>query len=253
MTGIMVLARQGQTAECYHPPMPAKSIADFLKTGTVFAALPAREILALATVAREDRYQARDYVFREGDAAAWFCVVRSGRVKILRQSRGGREIVLELLGPGEPFGGVAVIERRPYPASAQATEASTVLKIPGEPIVALAERHPSLIREMALMIGRRLRTAHDSVKSLASDPVEARLAATLLRLAEREGTRDTRGLTLPFRLTRQSLADMTGTTVETTIRVVSRWLKDGLVREEGGHLLVPSVNALRDLAEGEAE
>jgi CRP-like cAMP-binding protein len=232
--------------------MPSPNLAEFLRVGTVFVDVPAREIVALATVAREDRYVARDYIFREGEAAAWFCVVRSGHVKILRQARGGREVVLELLGPGEPFGGVAVIERRPYPASAQATEASVIVKIPRDPIVALAERYPSIIREMALMIGRRLRTAHDAVESLASDPVEARLAATLLRLAEREGTREARGLTLPFHLTRQSLADMTGTTVETTIRVVSRWLKRGLVREVDGHLLLVSVDALRALAEGDS-
>lgn len=231
--------------------MPGQDLAEFLRAGPVFADVPARDIVALATVAREDCYAARDYIFREGEAAIWFCVVRSGHVKILRQARGGREVVLEFLGPGEPFGGVAVIERRPYPASAQATEVSTIVKIPRDPIVALAERYPSIIREMALMIGRRLRTAHDAVESLAADPVEARLAATLLRLAEREGTRQAHGLTLPFHLTRQSLADMTGTTVETTIRVVSRWLKQGLVREADGRLLLVSVDALRALAEGD--
>jgi CRP/FNR family transcriptional regulator, nitrogen oxide reductase regulator len=167
----------------------------------------------------------------------------------LRAARGGKEVVLELLGPGEPFGGVAVIERRPYPASAQATEASVVLKIPREPIVALSERHPGVIREMALMIGRRLRAAHESVRSLAADPVEARLAAALLRLAERDGERGPNGVTLPYHLTRQSLADMIGTTVETTIRIVSRWQKDRLVRDEGGRLLLADPEALRALAD----
>ena len=80
-----------------------------------------------------------------------------------------------------------MIEKRPYPAAAQATEATVLLKIPAEPVIALADRHPSFIKEMALMIGRRLRAAHDSVKALAVDPVEARLAGALLRLAEREG------------------------------------------------------------------
>jgi CRP/FNR family transcriptional regulator len=219
----------------------------------VFAGLPAREIEALAAVAVEDAYRARDYVFMEGDAARWFCVVRSGRVKILRHSRTGKDVVLDLLGPGEVFGGVAVIEKRPYPASAQATEPSSVLKIPAEPVIALTERHPALIKEMALMIGRRLRAAHDSVKSLAVDPVEARLAGALLRLAQREGARDRQGLTLPFHLTRQSLADMTGTTVETAIRIVSRWIKDGLVRDEGGRLSLVNVEAMRALAEGHEE
>lgn len=231
--------------------MPATEIVDFLRANPVFAALPVREVQALAAVAREEPVRARDYVFMEGDPAAWFCVVRSGHVKILRHARTGRDVVLELLGPGELFGGVAAIERRPYPASAQATEASVVVKIPQEAIVGLAERHPSIIREMALMIGRRLRGAHDSVQSLAADPVEARLAGALLRLAEREGTRGPAGITLPFHLTRQSLADMTGTTVETAIRVVSRWLKDRVVAEDGSRLVLRDVDTLRSLAEGD--
>ena len=233
--------------------MAAEDAVAFLRRSPVFANIPARELTALATVTRGDRYRAREFVFMEGEPADWFCVVRSGRVKILRASRGGKEVVLELLGPGEPFGGVAVIERRPYPASAQATEASVVLKIPREPIIALSERHPGLIREMALMIGRRLRAAHESVRSLAGDPVEARLAAALLRLAERDGTRGPAGITLPFTLTRQSLADMTGTTVETTIRIMSRWQKDRLVGDESGRLVLLDPSALREIAQGESE
>ena len=232
--------------------MSGNDPAAFLTASPVFAGVPAREIAALARIAREDSYRARDWIFMEGEPADWFCVVRSGRVKILRASRGGKEVVLELLGPGEPFGGVAVIERRPYPASAQATEPSVVLKIPREPIVALTERHPSVIREMALMIGRRLRAAHESVRSLAGDPVEARLAAALLRLAERDGTRSPRGITLPYHLTRQSLADMTGTTVETTIRIVSRWQKERLVIDDNGRLLLADASGLRAIAEGES-
>lgn len=231
--------------------MEHEGIAAFLRACPVFVGVPAREMTALAAVAREETYRARDYVFAEGDQADWFCLVRSGRVKILRGSRGGKEVVLELVGPGEPFGGVAVIEHRPYPASAQAIETSVVLKVPRGPIIALTERHPGVIREMALMIGRRLRAAHESVRALATDPVEARLAAALLRLADRDGERSPRGITLPYHLTRQSLADMTGTTVETTIRIVSRWQKDRLVVDDGGRLLLADPEALRALAEAE--
>jgi CRP/FNR family transcriptional regulator, nitrogen oxide reductase regulator len=231
--------------------MPGPPVVDFLQRTPVFAALPAREVQTLAGLAREERYRARDYVFMEGDPAHWFCLVRTGHVKILRHARTGRDVVLELLGPGEMFGAVAIIEKRPYPASAQATEPSVVVKIPQDAIVALAEREPSIIREIALMIGRRLRGAHDSVKSLAVDPVEARLAAALVRLADREGSRGAAGIALPFPLTRQSLADMAGTTVETTIRIVSRWLKDRVVVEEGGHLVLRDIETLRGLAEGD--
>lgn len=231
----------------------SRAAEGFLKALPVFAGLPAKEVEGLAAVAREETYRARDFVFMEGDPALSFWLVKTGRVKIVRHSRTGKDVVLELLGPGEVFGGVAVIEKRAYPAAAQAIEPTVVLKIPADAILALTERCPSVIKELALTIGRRLRAAHDSVKALAVDPVETRLAARLLRLAEREGTHGTQGLTLPFHLTRQSLADMTGTTVETTIRVVSRWLRDGLVGDDGGRLVLKDVEALRERAEGEAE
>lgn len=230
--------------------MATKAVAALLRANPVFAGIPPREIEAVAAVVIEESHRARAHVFMEGDAPRWFYVVKSGHVKIVRHAKTGKDIVLELLGPGEIFGGVAVIEKRPYPASAQATEATAVLKIPADPMIALAERHPRFIKEMALMIGRRLRTAHDSVKSLAVDPVEARLAATLLRLAEREGARGEDGVTLPFHLTRQSLADMSGTTVETAIRVLARWLKGGLLTDRSGRLLVRDLEDLRARADG---
>jgi CRP-like cAMP-binding protein len=233
--------------------MSAKDVASLLRQSPVFTGLPTREVEALGAVAIEETYRARDFVFMEGDPARWFCLVKTGRVKIVRHSKTGKDVVLELVGPGEIFGGVAVFERRPYPAAAQAAEPTVVVKVPADAVNALAERHPSLIKELALMIGRRLRQAHDSVKSLAVDPVEARLAAVLLRLAEREGTRGKQGLTLPFHLTRQSLADMTGTTVETAIRIVSRWLKEGLLADDGARLRVLDVEALRARAEGEGD
>lgn len=224
----------------------------FLQASPVFASLPAPELEALAAAAREQSCRAREFLFHEGDPALWLWLVRTGRVRIVRHSRGGKDVVLELLGSGEIFGGVAVIERRPYPASAQATEPSDVVKIPADVIVGLAERHPPVVREMALLIGRRLRAAHDSVRSLSVEPVEARLAATLLRLADREGVRAKGGIELPFHLTRQSLADMSGTTVETAIRVMGRWLRDELVEDRGGRLVVRDRKALRALVQGEA-
>ena len=233
--------------------MSAKEIAAILGGNPVFSGIPARELDSLAAVALQEAHRARASIFMEGDASRWFYLVRSGHVKIMRHSRTGKDVVLELLGPGEIFGGVAVIEKRPYPASAQATEPTVVLKIPADAMIALAGRHPTFIKEMALMIGRRLRASHDSITSLAVDPVEARLAATLLRLAKREGVRSDQGVMLPFHLTRQSLADMTGTTVETAIRILSRWLRDGLLDEAGDRLVLTDWEGLDALAEGEAD
>src|SRR5262245_28780954 len=224
--------------------------ADMLRSHPVFANVPPGDLAALVTSAREQQLQAREPIFAEGDPSLWFCLVVEGRVRIFRQSKAGKDVVLELLGPGEPFGGVAVIERRPYPASAQAVEPTTILKIPQDVIVPMTERHASIVREMALMIGRRLRAAHDTVKSLAVDPVESRLAATLVRLAKREGTPARGAVTLGIALTRRTLAEMSGTTVESAIRVMTRWQRDGLVRQAGRRLVITDVEALQALAEG---
>ncbi|HUG36693.1 MAG TPA: Crp/Fnr family transcriptional regulator [Candidatus Limnocylindrales bacterium] len=233
--------------------MAAREIVAVLRGNPVFAGIPVRELESLAAVAREETHRARASLFMEGDASRWFYVVKSGHVKIVRHAKTGKDVVLELLGPGEIFGGVAVIEQRPYPASAESTELTVVIKIPADPMVSLAERHPAVIKEMALMLGRRLRSAHDSVTSLAVDPVEARLAATLVRLATREGTKGGTGVTLPFHLTRQSLADMTGTTVETAIRILGRWTRDGLLDDDAGRLVLTDREALAALAEGETD
>jgi CRP/FNR family transcriptional regulator len=231
--------------------MSSDDMATFLRQRAIFASLPEREIQALAAAATEEMHRARDYVFMEGDPPRWFYLVKSGHIKVLLHAKSGRDVVIELLGPGEVLGGVAVIEKRPFPATAQATERSVVVKLPADVMIAVAERWPAFIRELALLIGRRLRAAHDAMKSLAADPAEARVAAVLLRLAEREGTRDQRGIRLPFQLTRQSLADMTGTTVETTIRIVGRWLRDGLLSDEEGRFVLTDPARLSAVAEGE--
>ena len=233
--------------------MADPSIGALLRQNPVFRGVPTKEIEGLIPVTQAERHRPREFIFMEGDPSFWLYIVQSGRVKILKHSRAGKDVVLELLGPGEIFGGVAVLEKRPYPATAQAMETTDVLKIPRDPLLTLSERYPSIVREMALMIGRRLRTAHESVKSLAVEPVEARLAATLMRLADREGKRSRSGVELPYHLTRQSLADMAGTTVETAIRVVSRWLKDGLVVDDSGRLVLKNPDALRAMAHGEPE
>ena len=120
---------------------PAASLVEFLPTLPLFAGLPARETEALAAGAVESRCTARAYVFMEGEPAGWLCVVRTGHVRIVRHSSAGKDVVLELLGPGEVFGGVAVFERRPYPASAQAISTAT-----GGTRYVVAPIFPALVR-----------------------------------------------------------------------------------------------------------
>jgi Cyclic nucleotide-binding domain len=94
---------------CYRAAMTAGQRALALKTNRVFGDLPAQEIEWPAAPSREVEYRPRDYVFMEGEPAEWLCIVKLGRIRIVRHSKSGKDFVLELLGPGEIFGGVAVI------------------------------------------------------------------------------------------------------------------------------------------------
>jgi len=89
--------------------MADESIGALLRANPVFRGVPAKEIETLIPVTQAEGHRPREFIFMEGDPSLWLYIVKSGRVKILKHSRGGKDVVLELLGPGEIFGGVAVL------------------------------------------------------------------------------------------------------------------------------------------------
>jgi CRP/FNR family transcriptional regulator len=205
-----------------------------------------RERVAGAT--REQRIPAGKILFSEGQVADTLWAVKDGVVHIVKSGADGREIVLEVVPPGELFGAVVALEGRPYPASAVAAENSVVWRIPAVLARELCQKHPSLRASILEQVTTRLRGAHDRMRSIALERVEQRLARMLLTLAEKIGQRRDRLTVLS--VTRQELADMIGTTVETTIRVTSRWQQTGLIRSSRHQIALTDIDALRTLAEG---
>jgi CRP/FNR family transcriptional regulator len=171
-------------------------------------------------------------------------VVRSGLVNIVKSGPAGREIVLEVLGPGELFGVVAVVEGRTYPASAAAVEPSVVWSVPATVVQDLCREHPDLKTAIMAHMTTRLHVAHERLASIALEPVEQRLARLVLSLADRLA-RDA-----VLHLTRQELANIAGTTVETAIRVTSKWQRAGLVRTGRGEIELLDPAALKTIAAG---
>jgi CRP-like cAMP-binding protein len=182
---------------------------------------------------------ARDaYIFFEGDPPDFLYVIWMGRVKLVRHSIDGRDVVLDVLGPGRLFGEVAVFEGAPYSQTAQAMEEVAVIAIARNDYLDLLQRFPILALAVINDLGRRLRVVNDLVQSLAVDRVERRIARALLRLALYNGTPTRDGAMIQMRLTRQDLADMTGTTVETAIRVMSRFRKQGWITTQRGRVVI---------------
>ena len=210
--------------------------------------LNARERKLLAPICRAVAYEKGEVIFREGEPAADLCFVVIGRVKIVKAAP-DRDVILGLFGPGEPVGAVAVFEGKRFPASAVALEPSTILHFPEREFFATIDAHPEMTRR--LLQGLMLRQ-FEITRRLAdlTGPVEKRIASLLLMLATRVGKREGAGATIPLVLSRQEIADLTATTVETAIRVMSRWGKEKVVLTGPDGFTVPDLLALRVLTEG---
>lgn len=189
-------------------------------------------------------YRKKETIFSEGEPPEWFYLILSGKVKITKLSHDGKEIILEVISPTDIFGGVAVIKGFPYPANAVAMEDSDVLKISRKNLMRLMDRFPNLMYCMAMQMGERMKNSYDSLKNIALERVEARIAALLLKLAGKVGIETREGTMIDMRLTKQDVADMVGTTVETSIRTFSKFKKQGLVTEADGKIVIKDRESL---------
>ena len=180
----------------------------------------------------------KEDIFSEGDQPEWFYIVSQGKVKITKISQDGKEIILEIISPTDIFGGVAVLRNFPYPANAVAMEDSEILRISRKNLMRLVDRFPNLMYCIALQLGDRMKSSYDSLKNIALERVEARIAALLLKLANKVGKETKEGLLIDMRLTKQDVADMVGTTVETSIRTFSKFKKQGLLSDTDGKFII---------------
>lgn len=184
---------------------------------------------ALAELATLRRFSDGDEILLQGETADRFFILLHGRVKMARDLPSGRRLLLALFEAGELFGTVAAFGNTPCDATMSALESTLCLEIRGGELLARCEREPRLVGEVVPLMTRRLVECRNCLVELSCSRVEQRFAHLLLKLADSLGRRRDDGLFLPVPLSRQDLADMTGTALETTIRVMSRWGKEGLV------------------------
>ncbi len=164
-----------------------------------------------------------------GQSSEFSAVVGIGFVKMTQSSPHGAEVAVELLGPGQCFGLMAAIEGREFPLTATAVTNCWYLKLPTREIQEIYSASDAMKDQIVRSIGPRLRRAHEMMSRLSSGSVEERIAAVLFILATSYGKPVSGGLTIEVPLTRSDISEMAGTTTETTIRVMSRWQKQGLV------------------------
>ena len=197
-------------------------------------------------------YPADTYLFFQGDPPDALYIIWSGRVKLVRHTSQGRDVVASVLGPGQLIGEMAIFDGRPYSMSAITLEDTAVVTISRNDLMTIIQRYPDVSLQVILELNRRLRFCTELVRSLAVDRVEQRIARTLLRLKDLGGVPgpEGEGILIDIHLTRQDIAEMTGTTVETAIRVMSRFRKEGLIKTIKGKTILLDVEGLEAIARG---
>ncbi|MGQ9475483.1 MAG: Crp/Fnr family transcriptional regulator [Actinomycetota bacterium] len=213
----------------------------------MFEFLEAKELDRLYSLCSTEQFSKGDYIFLECDPPRNLYVLASGEVKLLKQTDDGREMIVEMVYPGEIFGEEAIFDGQPYPLTAQALEDVEVLSISRSDFFAFLRDNPDLALEIITELGSRLREAQNTIRALAMERVEWRIARVLLMLARKAGVKGKDGVSIDLPLTRQDIADMAGTTVETTIRVLSNLKKLGLVDTEQGKIVLRDRDRLEEM------
>jgi CRP-like cAMP-binding protein len=203
-----------------------------LKVTPVFRKLAQSDLKTIARAATVRRYEKGQVIFEQETPSDAFYTIAAGRVKIFKMLPTGKDLILEIFGTGDPLGAVAAYDGRPFPASAVALEDTVCVVIPRATFFRLLEEHPSLVR--GLMFGMTIRMVEltNRLAQLSGTRIEPRFARLFLKLASEMGRSERGGTFIPLALSRQELADMTGTTIETGIRIMSRWGKEDVVRTE---------------------
>ncbi len=182
------------------------------------------------TLFYEKGFAADETICAAGDPAEQLFVLADGRVRLLRHSLTGKEIVLDILAAGEFFGSLSTVPGDVYLETAQAQTPACVLTIGREVFRQILDQHPSVALKVLDIMAARLHASNERVHQLSVLPVEGRIAGILLRLSDKFGERRGGGLLIQVPLSRNDLAAMTGTTTESASRVMSQFQKDGLIQ-----------------------
>jgi CRP/FNR family transcriptional regulator, nitrogen oxide reductase regulator len=196
----------------------------------------------------EKGFTAEEFIYYEGDPAASFFVVADGRVKLIRHTASGKDVMLDLLTTGEFFGSLSTLEDELNAETVQAQTNTCVLTIEKHAFLKILDRFPSAAMAVLKITSQRLAEAQEMIRQISVYTVEQRLAFTLLRLADKFGKPSSLGLLIEVPLSRDDLAQMTATTTETASRVLSQFQKQGLIESGRQWISVKDRPALEKLA-----
>jgi len=221
---------------------------DFIKRVHIFEGLGQDELREAVRYMNVKEYDRGDYLFFEEDAEPGIFILVEGLVKLIKETQEGKTIIVRLVFPGDVFGWIEWGKTAPKSTyTAMSVLRSKVLYISNKDFINLAIRYPAIAVKMTCDATANLLHTYEILKSIASGRVEERIAKVILELASRIGVRKGDSIVIKVPLTRQDIAQMTGTTVETAIRVMSKWKKKGIINAERGYIEILNPTELEKL------
>ena len=218
---------------------------DIITLSPLFGGLAEEQLDRLEQISREMTFDRNTPIFWEGDEGNGFYIVSAGKIKIFKVSPEGKEQILHIYGPGQPFGEVPVFSGQHFPANAQTVEKSRLLFFPRQAFIDLITAHPSLALNMLAMLSMRLRQFTIQVENLSLKEVPGRLASYLLYLSEEQETAE--ALRLP--ISKGQLASLLGTIPETLSRILGKMSAQSIIAVQGAEIYINDRAALEELAE----
>lgn len=212
-----------------------------IASSLLFQGLPGPQVREIAEIVVEKTYKKGSTVFFEGDEGTGFYMVCKGKVKIYKMSGEGKEQILHIFGPGEPFAEVPVFFGQPFPANAETLTTSKLLFFPRREFVRLVTENPAIALNMLAALSMRLRRFATQIENLSLKEVPARLSSYLLYLAKEQGNSEQVQLEIP----KGQLASLLGTIPETLSRIFSKMTDQGLIRVKGRTIFLLDIEKLQ--------
>ncbi len=213
----------------------------------LFASLPDQQLKNLGQIVRTRQFHADQTIFHEGDPAAGFYIILSGRVKIYKLSPDGKEQILHLFGPGEPFGEAPVFSGNKFPAHAQSMQDSTLLYITREDLLQQITEDPLLAMNMLAVLSRRLKEFTKLIEDLALKELPQRLAAYVLHIQALKGE----GKNVHLDISKGILSKILGTSQETLSRTFNRLNREGILLVDKKNIFIQDQEQLVRLSNGQ--
>jgi len=227
----------------------AKLDRSLIRDLSIFQSMSGDDLDAVLAQASVRSVPAGQAIFEQGATATEFFALLHGRLKVVQTTPDGQQVVVRHVGPGEIFGIARAMRRPDFPATAVAVVDSLALAWPSGHWEAFIARSPVLALNALETVGQRLQDAHARIRELSTEEVERRVAHALLRLVQQAGRKVEGGILIDFPVTRQDIAEMTGTTLHTVSRVMTGWQAKGIVGSGRKKVVVRDPHRLYVIAE----